>query len=196
MTEQLVPEAVNFKIVNSGVVSDAFSSMGVRDFEGAANYIRQLPYGRNANKLDLLTVFTDGCGTCSTKHALLKLLANEQGIGHEVELVMGIIKMNAENTPRVKHILEQHNLPYIPEAHMYLKLNGEVLDYTASSFATSGHDKDDVISETSIEPQQITDYKVSYQKAFMKWWLEEHPEIPYSLDELFAIREACIKALG
>ena len=43
MTEQLVPEAINFKIVNSGVVSDTFASMGVRDFEGASNYIRQLP---------------------------------------------------------------------------------------------------------------------------------------------------------
>jgi hypothetical protein len=192
----IVPSFINFKIVHGGIVSDRFKEAGVEDFEGAANYIRQLPYGRNANKLDLMTAFTDGCGTCSTKHALLKLLANEQGVGDELQLVMGIIKMNAGNTPRVKHILEQYNLPYIPEAHMYLKLNGEVLDYTAASFATSGHDKADVISETSIEPHQITDYKVSYQKAFMKQWLAEHPEIPYSLDELFAIREACIKALG
>jgi hypothetical protein len=196
MTEQLVPEAINFKIVNSGVVSDAFTSLGVRDFEGAANYIRQLPYGRNANKLDLLTVFSDDCGTCSTKHALLKLLANEQQVGDELELVMGMIKMSAANTPRVKHILEQHELPYMPEAHMYLKYNGEVLDYTASGFNISGYDKADVISETDIEPDQIADHKVNYQKAFMKQWLIEHPEIPYNLDELFAIRETCIKALG
>lgn len=192
----IVPEAFNFRITHDGKVSDSFRAKGVTDFEGAANYIRQLPYGRNANKLDLLTVFTDGCGTCSTKHALLKLLANEQGVGDELELVMGIIKMNADNTPRVKHILEQYNLPYIPEAHMYLKLNDEVLDYTAASFNTSGHDRADVISETGIEHDEITDHKVSYQKAFMKQWLAEHPEIPYSLDELFAIREACIMALG
>ena len=30
----------------------------------------------------------------------------------------------------------------------------------------------------------------------MKQWLIEHSEIPYNLDELFAIREACIRALG
>ena len=82
----------------------------------------------------------------------------------KLEMVMGMIKMSAANTPRVKHILEQHKLPYMPEAHIYLKYNDEVLDYTASSFNISGHDKADVISETGIEPDQIADHKVNIRK--------------------------------
>ncbi|MGI6128050.1 MAG: hypothetical protein ACOYEF_14125 [Planifilum sp.] len=46
----------------------------------AAAYIRRLPYGCNTDRGDFRRVLREGKGTCSTKHALLVRLAQEQGI--------------------------------------------------------------------------------------------------------------------
>ena len=73
----MVAQKYNFPITAGGEMSKAFLERGVTDFSSAAEYVRDLPYGRNADKLNLLTVFTDGCATCSTKHGLLKVLADE-----------------------------------------------------------------------------------------------------------------------
>ena len=66
---QQIPE---FKIEQNGEISKEFLSRNILTFSQAALFVSQLPYGRNQNKNNLLTVFTDNCGTCSTKHALLK----------------------------------------------------------------------------------------------------------------------------
>ena len=52
----------------------------------AVTYIRRLPYGRNTDRSDILRVLREGKGTCSTKHALLACLAQEQGIPLELTL--------------------------------------------------------------------------------------------------------------
>ncbi len=40
------------------------------------HFIRHLPYGRNSNRTDLSLVIKEQKGTCSSKHALLKEIAN------------------------------------------------------------------------------------------------------------------------
>lgn len=189
----MVSTAYSFQIGADGSVSQAFLERGIKDFTAAAAYIQAVPYGRNTDKLNLLTVFTDGCATCSTKHAVLKKLAEENN-ADEVQLILCMFKMDRENTPSVKEILERTGLPYMLEAHNYLKVNGERYDVTKKNWSINMF-PEAIIEEHEIQPEQITDYKVTYQKAFMKKWLEEHNEIKYGLGELFAIREECIKAL-
>jgi hypothetical protein len=77
-----MPETLNFKIQTLGPISNLFLDKGIKDFIEAGQFISRIKYGRNKNKTELTTVFNDNCGTCGTKHALLKLLLDEQKINN------------------------------------------------------------------------------------------------------------------
>src|SRR6516164_5202386 len=82
-------------IKDRGPVSAAFLRLRIHDFRSAGQYIRDLPYGRNAAVSDMLAVLNERKGTCSTKHALLKALAGEQAL--PIRLMLGIYEMNAQH---------------------------------------------------------------------------------------------------
>lgn len=185
---------LNFDIRLAGPVSEKFLAHKISTFEDAAFFIRMMPYGRNQNKTDLTTVFADGCGTCSTKHALLKQLADENGIGG-LSLFIGLFRMNAVNTPKIAATLNKYKLDYIPEAHNYLKWKNLVLDYTNKTSSFTDFEKD-LIEEIEILPHQITEFKVTYHKQYLKAWLEAEQEKNLTLDELWTIREQCIADLS
>ena len=115
MTKQL-----DFNIDALGEISKEFVNKNILTFKQAALFVQQLPYGRNADKNNLVSLFRDNCGTCSTKHALLKKLAAEHNC-EKVRLIVGLFKMSEKNTPEISSTLFKHNLAYIPEAHCYLK---------------------------------------------------------------------------
>src|SRR5690606_7655926 len=110
----------NFDIKSDREISTEFLRRNILTFHQATEYIQNLSYGRNLNKDNLKTIFTHNKGTCSTKHAILKQLANENNF-NSFKLTLGIFKMSADNTPKVANTLTKHNLEYIPEAHNYLK---------------------------------------------------------------------------
>ncbi len=180
-----------FSIQPGKEISNQFLQRGISSFEEACSYIKALPYGRNADKHDSLCVFKDQKGTCSTKHALLKRLAEENG-QNDIELMMGIFRMNGQNTPQTEQVLSAYGLSYMPEAHNYLKYKDTVIDCTTSKQLDF---QPDLMEESIIQPEQITDYKVAYHKLFLSEWLKM-AQLSYSLYEIWAIREKCIAALG
>lgn len=184
----------NFDLYPNGQISKHFIDLGLRDFISAANFIKGLPYRRNKIKADLSTVFFDRCGTCSTKHAVLKQVCIENNI-ETVRLILGIFKMNKLNTPGVALTLEKYELEYIPEAHTYLTIGTTKLDCTKTN-SLSIRFAEDLLSEIEIEPTQIADFKVNYHKDYLKSWLSVQTTIKYSLTELWAIREQCIEDLS
>lgn len=184
----------DFHIRSDKEISAAFLGRNISTFNEAADYICKLPYRRNADKNKLVTVFADGCGTCGTKHALLKQLADENGIDG-FRLIMGVYKMSAANTKPVAGILAQHQLEYVPEAHNYLRFHGQVLDYTKPGFSVVNF-LHDVMEETEITPGQISDFKVAYHKDFIRRWIDGQPGFPYTTEETWAIKESCIHALS
>jgi hypothetical protein len=186
-------EHIDFVIDADGKISNEFRKKNIFTFRQAAGFIRNLPYGRNANKSDLVTLFMDNCGTCGTKHGVLQLLAGENKF-NGFKLTIGLFKMNAKNTPEVATTLKLNHLEYIPEAHCYLKWNGLILDYTKSHSKPSDF-IDDLIEELEILPDQITDYKVNYHRSYLGKWLAEN-QIQLTLDEIWAIREQCIRDLA
>ncbi|WP_294302725.1 hypothetical protein [uncultured Chryseobacterium sp.] len=114
---------------NKGIVSKQFLNKNITDFHSACTYISTLPYKRNTDKTYMLCVFHNLGGTCSTKHAVLRKLAVENG-RMEIKLMLGIFKMNSEYTGKIKDTLCQFDLEYIPEAHNYLKIEDTYYDYT------------------------------------------------------------------
>ena len=81
------------KIGSNGLVSNQFIKLNCYNFGEACAYIKKLPYKRNENRNLLLSVFTEQCGTCSTKHACLKMLAEENEWNH-IKLMVCIFDMD------------------------------------------------------------------------------------------------------
>lgn len=184
----------NFDINSDQEISKLFIKNNCSDFHSASEFVRNLPYRRNLNKDNLATVFIDECGTCSTKHAILKTLTEENN-QPDFKLILGIFRMNGNNTPKIKSVLETYNLNYIPEAHNYLKFKNLILDFTKKNSSENDF-IDDLLQEIEIRPHQINQFKIEFHKNYLKKWLSEHPEISYSLDDLWKIRELCIQALS
>jgi len=101
--------------------------------------------------------------------------------------------MNANNNPAVKSILKQYKLDYIPEAHNYLKVDQQILDFTGLPVYEEDFSQV-LLSEIEITPDQITDYKVNFHKEFLQQWIINN-NIPYNLSQIWEIREECIRAL-
>ena len=184
----------DFQIMPTGTISKTCLEHNLSTFHRLVDFTWHLPYGRNTDKNNLATVFTDGCGTCGTKHALLKQVADEQGV-ENISLVIGLFRMNGRNTPSVEKRLAQYGIAFIPEAHCYLKFDGRRFDFTKAGPGAFDFEPD-LIEEAEILPHQITGYKVNYQKTYLKNWLNLAPIEGMDLEALWAVREQCIRDLS
>ena len=175
-------------------IADEFIARGITDFRATGRYLHHLPYGRNSDRSDFRLVLPEGRGTCSTKHALLAELAREQNL--PLVLTLGIYEMHERNTPGVGVVLDRHGLPYIPEAHCYLRYVGTRIDITRSG-AEPSEPIDRFLSEETIVPAQIGDYKVQFHQRFLRSWLTNTDMVGnLSFAEIWKIREECIAALA
>ena len=163
------------------------------NFKELIDKVKNLPYGRNTNRYDFSLVLSENKGTCSSKHAFLKDFADKNEI-ENVKLYIGIFKMNEVNTQKLGDLLTKNNIKYIPEAHCYLKINQIPVDVTTSD---SFYDKikHDIIEEIEIIPNQVSDFKVEYHKAFLKKWIKETNQ-NNTFEEIWRIREECISKLS
>jgi hypothetical protein len=163
------------------------------NFDELINKVKNIPYGRNTNRYDFSLVLSENKGTCSSKHALLKDFADKNEI-ENVKLFIGIFKMDEVNTPKLGDLLSKNNIKYIPEAHCYLKINQIPVDATTSD---SFYDKikQDIMEEIEIFPNQVSDFKVAYHKAFLKKWIKETNQ-NNTFEEIWRIREECISKLS
>lgn len=172
---------------------DILHSKNISTWEELTQYVKNLPYGRNANREDYTLVLSKNKGTCSSKHALLKALANDFNKDN-VKLIVSIFKMNGVNMPKLASYLQDNEIDYIPEAHCYLKIDGIAFDYTVED-SLYPKIENDILKEIEIEPHQVAQYKVDYHKDFLKNWIIETKQSK-SFDEIWTIREKCIAMLS
>lgn len=183
----------NFDLSNRSQLSQELLNLGISNFNDALIYIQNLPYGRNSNRSDYSLILKEQKGTCSTKHAFLAALAKQEGKS-EIKLYVGIYKMYEKNTPGVAGVLEKWQLPYVPEAHCYLKINDTIVDVTKNNNSNISF-KSSLLFEEEILSHQIGDYKVMLHQTFLKSWLTSDA-ILYDFKTLWQIREACIISLS
>jgi hypothetical protein len=177
-----------------GLIADEFIIREITDLRAAGRYLHHLPYGRNSDRSDFRLVLPEGRGTCSTKHALLAELAREQTLS--IVLTLGIYEMHERNTPGVGCVLHKYGLPYLPEAHCYLRYKGTRIDITRSG-AEPTEPINQFLSEEGIVPAQIGDYKVEFHQRFLRSWLANTDVVGNrSFAEIWQIREECIAALA
>lgn len=184
---------MGIKLIASDSLTNQVKSLGLNTWEELVKYIQSLPYGRTSNRHDLSLVLSENNGTCSSKHALLKHIADLNKIPN-VELILGMYKMNQENTPNIGNELRENKIDYIPEAHCYLMINNERVDITTNNSEFKKIEKD-IISEKEIQPYQVSEHKVSHHKEYLRNWIADN-NVNFNFDDIWNIRERCIKSLS
>ena len=163
-------------------------SKGLKTWNELIQHVRQLPYGRNKTRTDFSLVISESKGTCSSKHAFLKSIADENDL--PVKLILCLYKMTEENTPGIGTILSQRKIDFIPEAHCYLKVENERMDFTNKSSDLSRIDSD-ILEEIEITPEQVGEFKVVYHQNYLRNWTHKNG-LNLSFEEIWEIREQCI----
>jgi hypothetical protein len=120
-----LPEAV---ITTAGDVSRRFLELGIASFHEACRYVRELPYGYNSDRDDLMILFKEEFGSCATKHAVIATLAEELHL--KVEKRIGIYAMTEEIVKGADQIADKYELPYVPMLHCFLEHGNHRVDLT------------------------------------------------------------------
>lgn len=183
---------MDYKLSSTDTLTNQIKALDLNTWSELVQYVKSLPYGRNENRQDLSLVLKQQKGTCSSKHAFLKLVADFNQIPN-IKLIIGLYKMSQENTPKIGSELSKNGMDYIPEAHCYLEINNQKVDITSNNSDFQKIEKD-IIVEKEIQPKQVSDYKVAYHKSFLKQWIKDNT-LDFSFDEIWTIREQCIENL-
>jgi len=101
-----------------GIISAKFLSLGIKSLIEACRYVQELPYGYNTDRDDLMILFKEKKGTCTTKHAVIASLAHELNLS--IEKSIGIYAMTEKIVTGTHKILRKYNLPYVPMIHCFL----------------------------------------------------------------------------
>lgn len=180
---------LDFELGSSSLCREV-KKFGFTRFDELAEHVRSLPYGR-PKSLEPLAVLSEQCGTCSSKHQLLAQVAQESG-QPQVQLTIGIYEMSERNTPGVADVLAAAQMSFIPEAHCYLTVEGERLDFTGICAGASSP-FESLLCELCVAPARLQQTKVLLHKEFLNQWSYAHRR---SSEELWRVREACIAALS
>jgi len=105
-------------ITSSGIVSRRFLDFEITGFAEACRYVHQLPYGYNSDRDDLMILFKEKMGSCTTKHAVIAALAAE--LVFPIVKAIGIYGMTEEIVSGTDRILNKYSLPYLPMVHCFL----------------------------------------------------------------------------
>lgn len=184
----------DFPLILNGICSNAFKKLQIFQFKDACKFVCSLPYQRIVNKSDPLAVLVEAHGTCSTKHALLKRLADEQN-QTKISLQLGIFEMNDNNTPVLSPLLKENQLQAIPEAHCYLKYNECRFDFTGNDKIKLDIEKE-IIAEYEINPTDIFTRKQEIHKNFHIQWLLANKINHLNQQQVWQLREECIELLS
>ncbi len=121
----VLPDAA---ISAAGAISQKFLELDIMRFRDACRYVHQLPYGYNSDRNDLMILFQEGLGSCTTKHAVIGTLARELAI--PIVKNIGIYRMTDNIVSGTDAILEKYDLPYVPMLHCFLVYNRYRVDLT------------------------------------------------------------------
>src|SRR5512145_1644905 len=92
----------------------------------------------------------------------------------------------------VAAVLSSASLPFIPQAHCYLTVHGERLDFTGLP-AGAAAPFDSLLLERVALPGELPSIKNSLHREFLGSWAQAHGLLA---DDVWSAREACIAALS
>jgi hypothetical protein len=151
-------------ISNLGVISEKFLSLGIESFFEACYYVQNLLYGYNTDRDDLMILFKENKGTCTTKHAVIATLANELNL--PVAKYVGIYAMTEEIVTGTRKILAKYGLPYVPMVHCFLVYGSYRVDLSEDNNNGKNRSIEDFFFTQQVEPNiSAKDEYSLYRKA-------------------------------
>lgn len=154
----------NPSITNKGIISNTFINLGINTFWDACKYVHEVPYGYNSTTEDILILFKEKFGSCTTKHAVIATIGEELNI--PVYKMIGIYAMNEEIVTGTNLILDKYHLPYLPMIHCFLIYDSYRVDLTeANNNGKNRSIEDFLFTEKVIPSFSEKDEYLLYRKA-------------------------------
>jgi len=181
-------------ITGTGRVSQAFLGLGIWGFQEACRYVNELPYGYNSDRDDLMILFKEKMGTCSTKHAVIATLAAELVL--PITRGVGIYSMTEAIVTGTDKILYEYSLPYVPMIHCFLEYEDYRVDLTEGNRNGKNRPIDDFLYTDRVEATiSAKDEYMIYRKALSEVILKR-PELKgVDLKRILHAREEGLKLL-
>ena len=179
-----------FSISPATVLGGQVCALGFSRFDVLAAHVRALPCGHAARPGDSLAVLREARGTNSSKHHLLATVA--QTCGHpEVVLTVGIYAMSELNTPGIGSILESASVSSIPQAHCYLTVDNQRLDFTGLQRGSASPLRS-LSAEFFLTPDKLAERRSPLQQQAVAHWATQQG---MSFEAAWALRQACLAVL-
>jgi hypothetical protein len=140
-------------IISAGVISNHFLSYGIKNFLDACDYVHNLPYGYNSDRDDLMILFKEKMGSCTTKHAVIATLAEELDL--PINKSIGIYPMTEAIVTGTSKILNKYDLPFVPMIHCFLEYGKQRVDLTEGNH-NGKNQSIDIMFYTQKVPPNIT----------------------------------------
>lgn len=179
---------------NAGVISAQFLSLGIKSFIKACQYVQEFPYGYNTDRDDLMILFKEKKGTCTTKHAVIASLAHELNLS--IEKSIGIYAMTEEIVTGTDEILEKYNLPYVPMIHCFLVYGEYRVDLSEGNNNGKNQPLEEFLFTQQVEPNisAKTEYLL-YRKALKDHILKRKEMKGVEISQILHAREQGLKLL-
>jgi hypothetical protein len=181
-------------ITATGPVSKAFLNQGILGFQEACRYVHELPYGYNSDRDDLMILFKEKMGTCTTKHAVIATLAAELGL--PVTRGVGVYPMTEAIVTGTDRVLAEYNLPYVPMIHCFLEYERYRVDLTEGNHNGKNRPIDDLLYTDRVAAAiSAKDEYMIYRKALSEVILKRSELKGVDIKRLLHAREEGLKLL-
>ena len=182
------------RITEDGPVSKEFVDLGITSLQEACRYVHELPYGYNSNSDDLMILFKEKKGTCTTKHAVIGTLAQELAL--PVHKNVGIYAMTEEIVSGTTTLLDEFHLPYIPMLHCFLVYENFRVDLTEGNRNGKNRSIEEFLYVQQVAPNISTkDEYLLYRKALKDVVLKRSELSGVDLKRILRVREEGLKLL-
>jgi hypothetical protein len=178
-------------ITRNGIISEKFIRLNVKTFWDACSYVHELPYGYNSTTNDILVLFKEGFGSCTTKHAVIATLAEELDI--PVYKMVGIYAMNEEIVTGTQYIVEKYHLPYVPMIHCFLVYESYRVDLTEGNNNGKNHSLEQFLFTEKVIPNiSEKDEYLLYKTALEQNILNRKEMDGIAMMDILKARSECI----
>jgi len=184
----------NKRIEEAGPVSRALLELGLTNMHEVCRYVHELPYGYNSDRDDLMILFKEKMGSCTTKHAVMATLALESDL--PIEKSIGIYAMTEEIVAGTGEILDKYGLPYVPMVHCFLVYGHHRVDLTECNHNGKKRAVEDFLyTEKVIANISAKDEYLLYRKALTDHILKREELIGTDVKRILHAREEAITLL-
>ncbi len=182
------------RIAEYGPISKVFVDLGITSFLEACRYVHELPYGYNSNRDDLMILFTEKKGTCTTKHAVIGTLAQELAL--TVHKNVGIYAMTEAFVSGTNTLLDEFHLPYIPMLHCFLVYGKFRVDLTEGNSNGKKRTIEEFLHVQQVAPNiYAKDEYLLYRKALKDVVLKRTELLGVEFKHILHCREEGLKLL-